>query len=142
MEALRFDNVFNFSIEVDEGLIPEALSIPSMLIQPYVENAIWHGLLHKETNDGKLAVRFYQQKNNVLIAEIVDNGVGRKKAKELRSKDAIKKKSYGMQITEDRIFLINELYNINAKVTVEDLTNEQGQATGTKVILEVAATDV
>jgi hypothetical protein len=142
MEALRFDNVFNFSIEVDEGLIPEALSIPSMLIQPYVENAIWHGLLHKETNDGKLAVRFYQQKNNVLIAEIVDNGVGRKKAKELRSKDAIKKKSYGMQITEDRIFLINELYNINAKVTVDDLTNEQGQATGTKVILEVAATDV
>jgi hypothetical protein len=77
-----------------------------------------------------------------LIAEIVDNGVGRKKAKELRSKDAIKKKSYGMQITEDRIFLINELYNINAKVTVDDLTNEQGQATGTKVILEVAATDV
>lgn len=142
MEILRFDSVFDFAIEVDEGLIPENLSIPSMLIQPYVENAIWHGLLHKETNDGKLWLRFYQQKDNLLIAEIEDNGVGRKKANELRSKDVVKKKSYGMQITEDRIFLINQLYNINAKVTVEDLTNEHGEATGTKVILEVAAQNV
>lgn len=142
MEVLRFDNVFEFFIEVDESIIPESISIPSMLIQPYVENAIWHGLLHKESNNGKLWIRFHQQKNNVLLVEIEDNGVGQKKAKELRSKDVVKKKSYGMQITEDRIFLVNQLYNVNAKVTVEDLTNEHGEATGTKVILEVAVIDV
>jgi LytS/YehU family sensor histidine kinase len=142
MEVLRFDSVFDFFIEVDEGIMAESISIPSMLIQPYVENAIWHGLLHRESKDGKLWLRFRQQKNNVLLVEVEDNGVGRRKAKELRSKDVVKKKSYGMQITEDRIFLINELYNMNAKVKVEDLTDEYGEATGTKVILEVAAIEV
>jgi hypothetical protein len=72
-----------------------------------------------------------------LIAEIEDNGIGREKANELRSKEAIKKKSYGMQISKDRIFLINELYNTNANVQVKDLTDDQGNPGGTKVTVEI-----
>src|SRR5436309_7628041 len=108
-----------------------------MLLQPYVENAIWHGLLHREDDKGKLWIRFRQPTFHLLIVEVEDNGIGRAKAKSLRSKELIRKKSYGMQISKDRIFLINELYNLNATVTVEDLTNEQGKACGTKVIVQI-----
>lgn len=137
MELLRFDKVFDCSIEVDEEIRPESISIPSMLLQPYVENAIWHGLLHRENGRGNLWIRFRQPSEDLLIAEIEDNGIGREKAKELRSKEAIKKKSYGMQISKDRIFLINELYNTNANVQVKDLTDDQGAARGTKVTVEI-----
>jgi sensor histidine kinase YesM len=137
MEILRFDNVFAYAIELDEALLPETITIPSMLLQPYVENAIWHGLLHKETGAGKLWIRFQQPSGNMLIAEVEDNGIGRQKAKELKSKEAIQKKSYGMQISEDRIFLINELYDIKARVRVEDLVGEENVPRGTKVIIEL-----
>ena len=140
MEVLRFDHAFDYCLEVDEGILPETVKIPSMLLQPYVENAIWHGLLHREAGGGKLWIRFRQTKDNWLIAEIEDNGIGRRKAKELRSKEAIRKKSYGMQISQDRIFLINELYNINANVSVHDLTDHQGNETGTKVTVVLPAT--
>ncbi|RNI29171.1 sensor histidine kinase [Rufibacter latericius] len=138
MEKLRFDNVFEYSIEVQGDLIPEEISIPSMLLQPYVENAIWHGLLHKESG-GKLWVRFREASDDLLVAEVEDNGIGRQKAKELKSKEAIRNKSYGMQITQDRIFLINELYSINATVEVEDLVAPQGGALGTKVKVQMPA---
>jgi tetratricopeptide (TPR) repeat protein len=140
MEVLRFDHAFDYCLEVDEGILPETVKIPSMLLQPYVENAIWHGLLHREAGGGKLWIRFRQTKDNWLVAEIEDNGIGRRKAKELRSKEVIRKKSYGMQISQDRIFLINELYNTNANVSVHDLTDRQGNATGTKVTVVLPAT--
>jgi ligand-binding sensor domain-containing protein len=136
MEVLRFQHAFEYSIEVDENVQPEMISIPSMLIQPYVENAIWHGLLHKETADGKLFIRFYQLHSNLLLVEVEDNGIGRDKAKELKSKEVIKKKSYGMQISKDRISLINELYQMNATVQVEDLTNGR-EVSGTKVTIQI-----
>ncbi|MDQ4140453.1 MAG: histidine kinase [Bacteroidota bacterium] len=139
MEKLRFDNVFDYSIEVSEDIAPEEIIIPSMLLQPYVENAIWHGLLHKE-NGGKLWIRFHQPKEELVIAEVEDNGIGRQKAKELKSKEVIRKKSYGMQITQDRIFLINELYQMNAAVQIEDLFDIEGKASGTKVTVEIPTT--
>lgn len=140
MEVLRFDQAFDYCIEVDEGILPETVNIPSMLLQPYVENAIWHGLLHRESGGGKLWIRFQQTKENSLIAEIEDNGIGRQRARELKSKEIIAKKSYGMQISQDRIFLINELYNINANVSVDDLTDSQGHGKGTKVTIVLPAT--
>lgn len=140
MEVLRFDQAFEYCIEVDEGILPETVSIPSMLLQPYVENAIWHGLLHREASGGKLWIRFRQTKENSLVAEIEDNGIGRQRARELKSKEVIAKKSYGMQISQDRIFLINELYNINANVLVDDLIDPQGKGRGTKVTVVLPAT--
>jgi ligand-binding sensor domain-containing protein len=136
MESLRFDQRFAYSIEVDPALQPETVEIPSMLIQPYVENAIWHGLLHKDTM-GRLLIRFAKNEKGHLLVTVEDDGVGRKKAMELKSKQILKKKSYGMQITEDRIALINRLNNIQAACTVTDLTDEQGLATGTRVQLEI-----
>ena len=136
MESLRFDQRFEYSIDMGPALQPDTVEIPSMLIQPYVENAIWHGLLHKDSV-GRLQIRFEKNAKGHLLVTIEDDGVGRKKAMELKSKQVLKKKSYGMQITEDRIALINRLNHIQATSTITDLYDEQGQATGTRVVLEI-----
>lgn len=136
MESLRFDQRFEYSIEMEPSLQPDTVEIPSMLIQPYVENAIWHGLLHKETV-GRLLIRFGKNEKGHLLVTVEDDGVGRKKAMELRSKQVLKKKSYGMQITEDRIALINRLNHIQASCTITDLYDITGNPAGTRVVLEI-----
>jgi sensor histidine kinase YesM/ligand-binding sensor domain-containing protein len=135
MELLRFDNAFEYEIEKDDTLYEENMQIPSMLIQPYIENAIWHGLMHKETK-GKLWLRFTGEKDMLKVV-IEDNGIGRIKAEALRSKDVIKNKSYGMQISRDRIMLIRNIYKIQSSVEVIDLNDENGNASGTKIILRM-----
>ena len=136
MESLRFDNSFTHTINVDKNINAESYLIPSMLIQPYVENAIWHGLLHKE-DKGHLALNFSLSDSNNLKVVIEDNGVGREKAREFKSKQVLKKKSYGMQITENRIAIINKTMNINATSDIVDLKDAFGNAIGTKVILNI-----
>ncbi|MBK8953227.1 MAG: histidine kinase [Chitinophagaceae bacterium] len=136
MESLRFDNKFEYSFEIDPFISTDTVEIPSMLIQPYVENAIWHGILHKEEK-GKLTLRFIKKDENKLLVTIEDNGVGRQKAAELKSKQILKKKSYGMQITENRIAAINRIQNIHAAALVTDLKDETGTATGTRVDLNI-----
>ena len=74
-----------------------------------------------------------------MIAGIEDNGIGRQKAKELGSKDALRKKSYGMKITSDRIFLLNELYNTTANVQITDLVDQDGAPCGTRVTVMIPA---
>lgn len=136
MESLRFDNRFNYKIDIDPAIQTETAEIPSMLIQPYIENAIWHGLLHKDES-GNLIISFHNKPGNVIQVIIEDDGVGRQKAAELKSKQVLKKKSYGMQITEDRIAIINRLNHINASCRVIDLADEAGRAKGTRVVLEI-----
>lgn len=134
MESLRFEGRFNYDIAVDDALDPETTQIPSMVIQPFIENAIWHGLLHKEEN-GHLQIIFKKDKR-VLRVIIEDDGVGRKKAAEMKSRNALKTKSYGMKISTDRIHIANTLYGIETKVNVEDLYNGD-IATGTRITLEM-----
>ena len=136
MESLRFKNKFRYSIAVDENVEPGSMVIPPMLIQPYVENAIWHGLMHK-TNGTEGLVKINISKNeDDLLCVIEDNGIGRKKAAELkRQKQNKHKRSMGMQITQDRIDIINKLYNMNASVNIYDIEDELGNAKGTKVEL-------
>ena len=136
MESLRFDDKFDYKIIMEDNLQPDMVEIPSMLIQPYVENAIWHGLLHKETK-GTLLLSFSRGNSSSLTVTIEDDGIGREKAAELKSKQVLKKKSYGMRITEDRIAIINRIQNINATSEIIDLKDELGNAAGTKVVLSI-----
>ena len=139
MELLRFDHAFEYEISNDEAVETESISIPPMLIQPYVENAIWHGLLHKQ-DQGKLYVRFERNGNNSLIVKVEDNGVGRQKAKELEGNHDFKKKSYGMQISKDRIEIINRLYKYKTSVNVIDLKDQNDDPSGTRIVLEIPLT--
>ena len=135
MESLRFDNKFTYTIKVDDDVIPDSIEVPPLIIQPYVENAIWHGLLHKETN-GHLGIDVTMIGDNMLQCIVEDNGVGREKAKEFRSKSATSKKSLGMKLTEDRISILNKHASLNASVHIID--KQTGiDANGTKVIIRI-----
>jgi ligand-binding sensor domain-containing protein/two-component sensor histidine kinase len=138
MEGLRFQNKFSYSIKVDESLDTSALVIPPMLIQPYVENAIWHGLMHKPDGaHGQVEIIIHRE-NNKLNCIVQDNGIGRGKAEELKAqKSGNRKRSMGMQITKDRIEMINKLYGTDTRVKIIDLTDAQGQANGTRVELVI-----
>ena len=135
MEKLRFGDKFSYNIEVQKNTDAQFVQVPPLLIQPYVENAIWHGLMQKDTN-GCLDILITQPHENILYIVVQDNGIGRKKAMELKSKSATKHKSFGMQITKDRINMVNKLYNMQATVEYEDIYYEQ-VASGTRVILTI-----
>ncbi len=136
MEQLRFEQRFDSLINIDANLNPNNIEIPTMLIQPYIENAIWHGLLHKEEK-GKLLIEFRLFNKNIIEVIIEDNGIGRKKAAELKSKEVLKEKSYGMTISGDRLKIVNQLYNQQASCDVEDLFDEYNRPCGTRVTLKL-----
>jgi LytS/YehU family sensor histidine kinase len=136
MEALRFDNKFTYKFNIEKNVNPESIELPPLIIQPYVENAIWHGLLHKE-GGGLLTISISLIEENILECIIEDNGVGRNRATALKSKSATSRKSLGMQLTENRIALLNRHAALNASIDIIDMENEQNEATGTKVILHI-----
>ena len=136
LEAMRFKQKVQFSIHVSPEIDQRYLCIPPLLLQPYVENAIWHGLMHK-SEGGTVSVEVSQPQDNLLHIEITDDGVGRERAAELKSKSAGKHKSFGMQVTADRIRMINQLYNIQTQAQIVDLVDSFGEACGTRVVLEI-----
>lgn len=138
LEKMRFESGFESAIEVAPDLHTSDVFIPPMILQPFVENAIWHGLLHKETS-GKLLVAACQSDRN-LIVTIQDNGIGRVAAAELKSKSSLKSKSYGLAITRQRIVNFNAAQNAQSddSVYVEDLIDDAGNPSGTRVTLKLA----
>ncbi len=136
MEALRFDKKFTYEVKVEGQLSTDSVEVPPLIIQPYVENAIWHGLLHKDSN-GHLSIRVSMVNESMLKCVIEDNGVGRQRAKELKSKSATSRKSLGMELTESRLSLLNKHAELNASVEIIDMENGHGEASGTKVVLRI-----
>jgi tetratricopeptide (TPR) repeat protein len=135
MEAMRFKEKLHHEIKIADNVDLDYIEIPPMLIQPYIENAIWHGLMPKE-DGGTLVVSFTCQDNNLEII-VTDNGVGRAKSAELKSKSTTAHKSFGMSITHQRIELINQMYKTNMSVLVNDLHDGQGNAAGTEIRINI-----
>lgn len=135
MESLRFNHRFDYVVQVEKEMDLESTEIPPMIIQPYVENAIWHGLMHKK-GKGKVVLTLGRE-NGYLHCSIEDNGIGRDKAAQLKSKNRTRKKSMGMGITKDRINIINNLYNTDTSVHVIDLKDKQGIGVGTRIELTI-----
>lgn len=137
LEKLRFGNRFAYGIHMDNDVDPATIFIPPLLFQPFVENAVWHGLVHKAGAGGRLEISL-RTRGNVLICNIEDNGVGRATARQLESKSVEKKKSMGIQITQQRLALINSNgETAGNEVLIEDLFDDAGNATGTKVSLSI-----
>lgn len=136
LEAMRFKHKLQYSIQVAPEIDTHYLRIPPLLLQPYVENAIWHGLMHK-AEGGAVLIEVSLPKENLLHIDITDDGVGRQRARALRSKSAGRHKSFGMQVTADRIRMINQLYNSQTQAEVMDLVDSFGEACGTKVSLDI-----
>ncbi|HVU99415.1 MAG TPA: histidine kinase [Puia sp.] len=135
MERLRFKDAFDYRIDVEEDLDTEEVRMPPLLIQPFVENAVWHGLMHKEER-GSLLIRLRVQ-GDVLTCIVRDNGIGRKRAGVLRSKSAEKHKSMGMQITAERMDLLAGPGEAKPFLQIEDLYDETGAPAGTQVTLTI-----
>jgi hypothetical protein len=135
MERMRFKNGFDYSITTNNTIDAGAIFIPPLLLQPFCENAIWHGLMHKD-GQGHLNISITEE-NLFLICTITDDGIGRKKAESYKSKSAEKEKSLGLKITANRLALLNKEQNIGTSYEIEDILNEEGNVAGTKVQLKI-----
>lgn len=133
LENLRIPDL-QYSISIDPKLNIEKTVIPNMILQPYIENAIWHGLSHKE-KDKQLQIRIYRE-NETINYEIEDNGVGRKKAEELKSLFRKQHQSKGMELLSKRFKLLNEQYNSDIHTTVADI-RKNNEISGTLVTIKV-----
>ncbi|MBC7569011.1 MAG: histidine kinase [Spirosoma sp.] len=136
LEAMRFKQKVQFLIEVSPAVDVQFTTIPPLLIQPYVENAIWHGLMHKP-DGGTITILVNQPSDDCLTVVITDDGVGRARAAQLKSKSANQAKSFGMKMTSDRISLINHHYDTQTAVRVRDLVDAGGRPSGTEVVLHI-----
>jgi ligand-binding sensor domain-containing protein len=132
LELFRNENKFKAEINADPQLLQDDYQVPPLIIQPYVENAILHGLRYRDDNNGKLTVNI-QRQNGTLNYEITDNGVGRNKRRS-HSPDSKMSKSYGMQMSEDRVRIFNN--EEKASVQITDLEQNE-QPAGTKVVVKL-----
>ena len=139
LENLRIPDL-QYSISTDPRLNTEETLIPNMILQPYIENAIWHGLSHKE-KDKQLQIRIYRE-NGIVNYEIEDNGVGRKKAAELKSLFRQKHQSKGMELLSKRFKLLNEEYSSDINTTITDvIKNNEVAGTLVRINVPVKLTD-
>jgi len=136
LEMMRFGHSFSYDIEVDPGLDSDLVCIPTMILQPYIENSIRHGIRYKEDRNGRIDIKF-QKSSNGFICIIEDNGIGRKKAQEYKSKMHVEYQSKGMSLTAERINILNRQLIDPITIEIIDLTNAQNQAMGTRVILRI-----
>lgn len=135
LEKMRFSNRFTYQFDIEKEISLEEIHVPPMILQPFVENAIWHGIMHAP-HEGQLDINVKANEKN-LYFEIDDNGIGREKAQKIKSKSATLKKSHGMKITEERIRLNNELYGMGGAIKTIDKIDEFGGSAGTKVIIKI-----
>jgi len=135
LEGMRFDYHFLYKISVPPDMDISILKVPPLIIQPYVENAIWHGLLHQDKK-GQLDIEV-TEKEDQLFFKITDNGIGRNQAAVLGSKSATKHKSMGMQITGERIAQVHQVGTKESSVKIYDLLLMDGSAGGTEVIIKI-----
>ena len=135
LEAVRFNDHFDYKISVPKDLDISVMKVPPLILQPYVENAIWHGLMHKEEK-GHLDVEVSEE-NDHLYFKISDDGIGREKAAALASKSATKHKSMGLRITADRIAILRKSQTFTSPVAINDLVDTDGNAAGTEVTIKI-----
>jgi tetratricopeptide (TPR) repeat protein len=124
LEHYRFRDKFDYTIDIDPKINVEALSVPPMLIQPYIENAVWHGLRYKES-PGHLNLSFKKDGKNVLV-EIADDGIGRQKSAAIKTDNQKKHNSTGLKNIRERLAILNKVYKANYKVVIDDLADGSG----------------
>jgi tetratricopeptide (TPR) repeat protein len=133
LEHYRFRDKFDYVITVDDDIKSDAVQIPPMLIQPYIENAVWHGLRYKESK-GHLSLHL-KKKDEGIQVEITDNGIGRKRSAELKTENQKLQNSTGLKNIQQRLKIINKIYKAHYDVEITDLDLENN--TGTKVVINV-----
>jgi ligand-binding sensor domain-containing protein len=140
LEALRFNNQFEYKIEMAESVDIYEVRIPTMILQPFCENAIKHGLLPKKA-DAHLLLQFEVTVENALHCVIQDNGIGRVQREKLKESSVSGHISKGIKITRNRLELVNQLRNRPAEIRITDLYDDEGKANGTRVDILIPLED-
>ena len=135
LEKLRFKDKMDYCIEVDPAIDKDLFIVPPMLIQPFVENSMRHGLRHKMTGKGMIKLVFRLSDSHLQVT-VEDNGIGRKKAASYKTREHIEYQSKGMSMTADRIRTINAKYRNAILIEVTDLEDDKGEPGGTRVVLQ------
>ena len=136
LEQLRFENKFEVNINVSPDIDKEMVHVPPLIIQPYVENAIWHGLLHKKDGTPTLSINCWKE-DGKLCLQIEDNGIGREASAKINKNALSSHKSHGLKVTEERLQILNQIYNVGASVEILDLVMSDHQPGGTQVTLRM-----
>ncbi|WP_231494696.1 histidine kinase [Polaribacter sp. Hel_I_88] len=134
LEHNRFKDKFDYQINIDKNIDLEQFSIPPMLLQPYIENAIWHGLRYRTTK-GNLEISINIKDNETISIVIMDDGIGRKKSQELKTKNQLKQKSKGMSTIKNRISILNDMYKERISVNIVDV-DKNGEGTKVELLLK------
>jgi len=135
LERLRFNDSFSYEIIFDENIEADEIMVPPMIIQPFVENAIWHGLMPKQGSK-KVFIEFVQANDSLLYCTITDNGIGREAAAAIKQTGRVSKhKSKGLSLVYERLHILETQLNHPFGVSIQDLKNEDGTAAGTRISL-------
>lgn len=136
IENIRFSNEIDFKINIDDNLNPENVRVPSLILQPFLENSLWHGLSSK-LDDKRIVLDIKKDADDYITISITDNGVGRKISQERKLNKTLKRDSVGIEITKERLFNFSKRFARMYDLKIEDLFDKQNNAAGTKVILNI-----
>ncbi len=135
LEAMRFDTKFSYSVNIDDNIDLKSIQVPALIIQPFIENAIWHGIVPRNTG-GNVSLNV-RRKDGTIEIVIDDNGIGREASAQNKSVSQLTHKSKGVNLTQSRLELDNLLQQREAKLEIIDKKDEKGMATGTIVIIKI-----
>ena len=132
LEHFRFKDKFEYTIDIDESINIDEFQIPPMLLQPYIENAVWHGLRYKEEM-GHLNISIKAKNKEELIIIISDDGIGRERSKALKTSHQKRQNSKGMNNIKKRVAILNQMYKDKVDVSISDFQDAHDK--GTKVVV-------
>lgn len=135
LELMRYDNKFDAVIECADNIDQDRAEIPAMIIQPFIENAIRHGLCYLEDVKGKLVVRFYRS-GNYMYCDVDDNGIGRERSQELKAANHVVYESHGMELTRRRLELVSRNSGGDYTIAIKDKKDAGGNASGTCITIK------
>ena len=141
IENIRFDNEIEYKVVVDEKIDTENIKVPSLILQPFLENALWHGLSSK-TKNKEIILEISKPNHNYISISISDNGIGRVASQEIKNKKTLKRKSVGISITKERLENFSKRFVNDYNLAIQDLYDSNNKATGTRVIIDIPIEEI
>lgn len=135
IENIRFSNEIDFNISIDPQVNTEIIKVPPLVLQPFLENALWHGL-SSISEDKKILLNVLKTDSKYITVEIIDNGIGRVASQKLNDNRRLKRKSVGIDITKERLSNFSKAFSTSYHLEIQDLY-ENETASGTKIILQI-----
>ena len=136
IENMRFSNQINYKAIINPNIETSMIKVPSLILQPFLENALWHGLSTKE-GDKSIVLEVEKTASDFVTIKITDNGVGRAASRKIESNKSLNRKSVGIALTMERLANFSKNFSTSYRLNIIDLKDDQGNAMGTQVIIDI-----